>query len=132
MIMTAHSINNYLVIGHIISETKHINHAPDAAAVEVVKVVAKMKTKAVNSIADSSRKIVASSIENVSEAGSVQLPNIPALCRRVQRVRGKHNPQLPTPANRESLIIPDSFQLTKGELKANSFCFMIVGVLIVF
>lgn len=100
---------------HYFVETRH-THPPDAAEVEVVKIVAKMKKTAVKYKSDSSRKIVTGSVASISEAASAVLPNVSALCRTVNRARAEAVPRLPTPASREDLVLRDIFTVTtKGD-----------------
>ncbi|XP_071577721.1 uncharacterized protein [Temnothorax nylanderi] len=102
--------------GIILHQTEHTTHAPNAAAVETKRVVAKLRKKAVTS-KEASSSLVASVLGTVSSPVAAQLPSAESLSRTVRGIRQRNNPLPPNPRKSTLYEIPEHFQQTLKSVK---------------
>ena len=94
--------------GQVVRRINTHTHPGDASKIEVLQALTILRNRAANTI-EQTAQVVATSIENLSQAGKGALPSMKNLKRRVQRKRvlvaaGPANPQ-----NLVDLVIPQQF-----------------------
>lgn len=94
----------------IVTVSSH-NHVPDAAKVEVRKVMEKAKAKA-KTTQESTHQIVAGTLRETSTAVAGQLPPVRAMKQTVRRARRQDGVPLSNPANLDDLVIPEAYKKT--------------------
>ena len=94
--------------GQVVRRVNRHTHPEDASKIEVLQALSVLRNRSVNTL-EQTAQVVATSIENLSQAGKGALPSIKNLKRRVQGKRvvaaaGPANPQ-----NLVDLMIPQQF-----------------------
>jgi len=93
----------------IVSRLGHHTHGSDAAGVEVAKIKANMKLRAMDAM-ELPSQIHNQVVRFTGQSIQRQMPSISATKKLIQRARDHNEAPLPTPADLESLVVPDQYK----------------------
>jgi len=89
----------------------HHTHGSDAAGVEVAKITANMKRRALDTM-ELPSQIHNQAVRFTGQSVQGQMPSISATKQVTQRARAQNEAPLPTPADLASLVVPDQYNST--------------------
>jgi len=87
----------------------HHTHGSDAAGVEVAKIKANMKLRAMDTM-ELPSQIRNQAVRFTGQSIQGQMPSISATKKLIQCVRAQNKAPLPTPADLASLVVPDQYK----------------------
>ncbi|KII73004.1 hypothetical protein RF11_00672 [Thelohanellus kitauei] len=91
-------------------EAKH-DHAPDIIERNIRLLVNSIKENALQTMLPT-QNVISDSVQGLESAISASMPSLPALKKRVQRVRNELGSSIPLPSSTLDLMIPEDYKIT--------------------